>query len=51
MANLKRSMQNINLENQKIAQKLVSTNSDLRQEKLFESFKKHLERKERIKKY
>jgi hypothetical protein len=43
--NLKKSMHNINIENQKLAQKLVTTNSDLRQDKLYESFRKHLERK------
>ena len=43
--NLKKSLQTINSENQKLAQKLVSTDSSLRQQKMNESFKKHLERK------
>ena len=44
-------MQTINHENQKLAEKLVSTTSNLRQDKLFPSYQKHLERKERITKY
>ena len=48
---MKKSLESINHENQKLAQKLVSTTSNLRQEKLLPSYQKHLERKERIKKY
>lgn len=44
-------MDSINEQNQRLATKLVSTTSDLRQNKLGDSYRKHLERKQMIKKY
>ena len=51
LSSLKKSLQTINSQNQKLAQKLVTTDSSLRQDKMGESYRKHLERKERLKKY
>lgn len=51
LSNLKRSMQNIEIENQKIAKKLIETKSGLKQERLVGDYKDHVERKERINKY
>ena len=51
LVNLKKSIQTIDSQNQKLAQKLVETTSKLAQDKFNESYRKHLERKERLTKY